>query len=113
MLLHYEAHARSRSLRVLAVGLALVFGCEWEQPMLALAQSQEPPAGTVAPAELPPIQEAETIEVRSPYYKRWWFWTLVAAVGGGIAVAVAGGGGGGDSAPPPGGTVTITGAPPP
>ena len=104
------APAHFSYLHALAIGLALVLGCEWGQPMLLLAQPAGTAAGAVAPPELPPIQEAETIEVRAPYYKRWWFWTIVAVVGAGIAVAVAGSGGGGS--PPPSGSVTVTGPAP-
>jgi hypothetical protein len=113
MLTDDAAPACSRSLRVLAVGLALVFGCEWSQPILALAQANATADSTVVPGkgELPPIQEAETIEVRKPFYKRWWFWTIVAAVVGGAAFAVAESGGGGESTPPSG-TVTVTGPAP-
>jgi hypothetical protein len=90
-------------LRCLALGLSLVTGIEWCQPLMVLAQPNGSSTANVSSNELPPIQEAEKVEVRSPFYKKWWFWTIVAAVVGGAAIAVAAGGGGnGGSAPAPG-----------
>jgi hypothetical protein len=105
----------SSVLRLLAMTLLLIIGIEWSQPIVVGAQPNGP--STVAPGndELPPIQEVEKVEVRSPFYKKWWFWTIVAAVIGGAAIAVAAGGGGGsggNSAPGPSGPVTVTGPAP-
>jgi hypothetical protein len=104
------------SLRLLTLGIVLILGLEWCQPLLALAQ----PNGTSSSAnigttnDLPPIQEVEWVEDRKPFYKKWWFWTIVGAVVGGAAIAVAAGsgGGGGGSTPPPSGTVTVNGPAP-
>jgi hypothetical protein len=107
-----QACLMSNGLRVLAIGLTLVLAVEWSQPILVLAQPNGTQAGAVSSAdELPPIQEAETVEVRSPFYKRWWFWTIVAVVVGGAAIAVAAGGGGGSNGSSPT-TVTVNGPAP-
>ena len=75
-------------LRCLALGLALVTGIEWCQPLMVLAQPNGSSPANVSSNELPPIQEAENVEVRSPFYKKWWFWTIVAGVAiGGAATA--------------------------
>jgi hypothetical protein len=99
-------------LRLLAVGLMLILGLEWGQPLVVLAQPNGTQSIAASNNELPPIQEAERVEVRSPFYKKWWFWTIVAAVVGGAAIAVAAGGGGGNGSAPPGGTVTVNGPAP-
>ena len=98
-----------RALRVVALMLAVVLGLEWTSPLGGFAQpTQEPataPVASVGNQELPPMQEAEIIEERKPFYKKWWFWTIVGVVvAGGAAVAMSGGGG---SPPSPSGTVTI------
>lgn len=87
----------THSLRLLALCLALILGIEWCQPLLVLAQPNGTPgaANSSTSNELPPIQEVETVEVRSPFYKKWWFWTIVGVVVAGAAVGVAAGGGGG------------------
>jgi hypothetical protein len=102
-----------RPLRPIALMLALVLGLELTIPVGGYAQTQEPPSTQVAsPAnqELPPMQEAESIQERKPYYKKWWFWAIVGAVvagaAAGAAVALSG------SEPTPTGTLTITGPPP-
>ena len=105
-----------RALRAMALVLAIVLGLEWTVPLGGYAQpNQEPasaPAASVGNQDLPPMQEAEVIEERKPFYKKWWFWTIVGVVVAGGAAAMAGGGGGGNSAPPPGGTVTVNGPAP-
>ena len=94
-----------RALRAGALVLAIVLGLEWTLPLGGYAQpNQEPtstPAVSTGTQELPPMQEAEDIEQRKPFYKTWWFWTIagVVLVGGGAA-AMGGGGGGGGSASP-------------
>jgi hypothetical protein len=105
-----------RALRAEALVLAVVLGLEWTVPLGGYAQpNQEPtstPVASVENQELPPMQEAEVIEERKPFYKKWWFWAIVGVVvaGGAAAVAMSGGG---DSEPAPAGTVTVTGPPPP
>ena len=77
-----------RALRAVALMLAVVLGLEWTVPLGGYAQSnqeparpnQEPasaPAASVGNQDLPPMQEAESVEVQSPFYKKWWFWTIV------------------------------------
>lgn len=102
-----------RVLRVVALGLSIVLGVEWTAPMASQAQpnggtAQVSPTSTnAATQDLPPIQEAEVIEERKPFYKKWWFWVLVGVVVAGGAAAAMGGGGGG------GGSSTTTAAPGP
>ena len=96
-----------RALRAGALVLAVVLGLEWTLPLGGYAQPNTEPASTPAASvgnqELPPMQEAEVIEVRSPFYKKWWFWTIVGVVlVGGGAAAMGGGGGGSSSTAPPG-----------
>src|ERR1041385_3155402 len=87
-----------RALRMGALVLAIVLGVEGTSPHRGYAQpSQEPPFTPTASEgnqELPPMQEAEIIEERKPFYKKWWFWTIVGAVlaGGAAAAAMSGGG---------------------
>ena len=96
-----------RALRVGALVLAIVLGLEWTLPVVGIAQPIQGPAASSTPAasvgtqELPPMQVAEDIEVRSPFYKKWWFWTIVGVVlvGGGAAAMGGGGGGSGSSSP--------------
>ena len=93
-----------RALRMGALVLAVVLGLEWTLPLGGYAQPIQGPAVSSTPAasvgnqELPPMQEAEIIEERKPFYKKWWFWAIVGVVlvGGGAAVAM---GGGGSSSP--------------
>jgi hypothetical protein len=103
-----------RASRVVALMLALVLGLEMALPLGGYAQpnqeSASTPVANLGNQELPPMQEAEVIEERKPFYKKWWFWTIVGAVVAGAAAAAAMSGGD-DSAPS--GTVTITGPPPP
>lgn len=102
------------TLRPIALILALVLGLELTLPVRGSAQpTQNQASMSVASQgtqELPPMQEAETIHERKPYYKKWWFWALVAAVVGGAAagaaIALSG------SEPTSTGTITITGPPP-
>ena len=94
-----------RTLRAVALILALMLGLELTHPLGGYAQpSQGPasaPAVSVENQDLPPMQEAEIIEVRKPFYKKWWFWTLVGgAVVGGAAIALASGGGNSSTAAP-------------
>ena len=103
-----------RVLRVMALVLAVVLGLEWTVPLGGYAQSiPEPASGQAASVgnqDLPPMQEAEVIEQRKPFYKTWWFWTIVGVVlaGGGAAAAMSGGG----SSSTPSGNVTVTGPAP-
>jgi hypothetical protein len=98
-------------LRLMAMSLLFVLGIEWSQPILLHAQPNGTPSVTNSNDELPPIQEAEKVEDRKPFYKTWWFWTIVGVVVAGGAVAVAagggGGGGGGSSAPASPGNVQV------
>jgi len=102
------------ALRPIALILALVLGLELTLPVGGSAQLTQNPSSTPVvnqgTQELPPMQEAEVIQERKPYYKKWWFWALMAAaVGGaaaGAAIALSG------SEPTPTGTLTITGPPP-
>ena len=81
-----------RSLRAVALMLAVVLGLEWTVPLGGYAQpNQEPasaPAASVGNQDLPPIQEAEASEEDRPIYKKWWFWAIVVAVVAGAMVAV-------------------------
>ena len=82
--------------------LAVVLGMEWTIPLAGYAQpNQEPaaaPSTSVENQDLPPMQEAEIIEERKPWYKKWWVWAIVGVVlVGGAAVALGGGGGSSDS----------------
>lgn len=103
-----------RALCPLALILALVLGLELTLPVGGSAQPTQNPASMPVASqgtqELPPMQEAEIIQERKPYYKKWWFWGLVGAavagVAAGVAVATSG------SEPAPTGTITITGPPP-
>lgn len=114
MQINYPTDVLNHGLRVLALILALIVGLELSQPILARAQPNGTGDSAAVSNELPPIQETETVEVRSPFYKRWWFWTIAAVLVGGAAIAMSGGGGGGGSAPPsgPSGTVTVNGPAP-
>lgn len=104
------------TLRAVALLLTLALGLELALPVGGSAQLTQTPASTPVASqgtqELPPMQEAERIQERKPYYKKWWFWTLVAAVVGGAAAgaAIAIGGSGDESGPT--GTITVTGPPP-
>ena len=88
-----------RALRAVALMLAVVLGLEWTVPLGGYAQpNQEPasaPATSVGNQDLPSMQEAESVEVQSPFYKKWWFWTIVvvAVVVGAAAIAAANSGG--------------------
>jgi len=79
-----------RALRAVALVLAVVLGLEWTVSLGGYAQSNtEPasaPAANVGDLDLPPIQEAESVEARSPFYKTWWFWAIVAVVVGAAAL---------------------------
>ena len=89
-----------RALRAVALMLAVVLGMEWTVPLCGYAQpnqgpaqpNQEPasaPAASVGNQDPPSMQEAESVEVQSPFYKKWWFWVLVVVgVGVGFLVAV-------------------------
>ena len=103
-----------RAVRAGALMLALVLGLDMALPLGGYAQPTQQPASTpvasVRNQELPPMQEAELIEERKPFYKKWWFWTIVGAVVAGAAAAAVMSGGGDSSAPT--GTVTVTGPPP-
>jgi len=70
--------------------VALVLGLEWTVPLGGYAQlNTEPasaPAASVGNQDLPPIQEAESVETRSPFYETWWFWAIVAVVVGAAAL---------------------------
>ena len=93
-----------QALRAMALVLAVVLGLEWTVPLGGYAQpnteSASTPTGSVGTQDLPPMQEAEVIEVRSPFYKKWWFWTIVGVVLVGGGAAAMGGGGGGSSSSP-------------
>lgn len=96
-----------RTLRPIALILALVLSLELTIPVGGYAQLIQNPASIPVASqgnqELPPMQEAETIQERKPFYKRWWFWALVgAAVAGGAAGVAIGSGGGGSTASGPG-----------
>jgi hypothetical protein len=101
-----------RALRTVALMLALVLGLEMTLPLGGYAQPNQEPASTPVASlgnqELPPMQEAEVIEERKPFYKKWWFWTIIGVVVAGGAVAAMSGGG--DTAPTS--TVTVTGPAP-
>jgi|CXWL01.1.fsa_nt_gi hypothetical protein len=106
-------------LRGVAMVLAVVLGLEWTAPLSGFAQLNQTPASisatTMGNQELPPMQEAESIEQHKPFYKTWWFWTIVGVVlvGGGAAAALGGGGGNTASSSPGGnGTVTVNGPAP-
>ena len=82
---------RFRALRAVALVLTIVLGLEWTVPLGGYAQpnqgpaqpNQEPasaPATSVGNQDLPSMQEAESVEVQSPFYKKWWFWTIVVGV---------------------------------
>ena len=90
-----------RALRAGALVLAVVLGLEWTVPVAGIAQPNQEPASTPAVStgtqELPPMQEAEDIEQRKPFYKTWWFWTIVGGVLVAGGAAAMGGGGGGSS----------------
>lgn len=82
-----------RALRAVALVLTVVLGLEWTAPVGGFAQPKTEPTSTpvasVANQDLPPMQEAEVIEERKPFYKKWWFWVIVvvvAAVGAAAAV---------------------------
>lgn len=105
-----------RALRAGALVLLIVLGLESTLPLGGFAQpNQEPasaPTASVGSQDLPPMQEAEIIEERKPFYKKWWFWAIVGVVlvGGGAAAAMGGGGGSSSTAapPPPSGNVDVT-----
>ena len=99
MWLHCAHQSFSDSYRVVALLIALVLAMEVTLPVTGLAQSELSMVGT---QEFPPIQEAEAITIRKPFYKRWWFWVLVAVLAGGAAVAIGGGGGGNGAITGPG-----------
>ena len=92
-----------RAVRAVALMLALVLGLDMTLPVGGYAQPTQLPTSTpvasLGTQELPPMQEAEIIEERKPFYKKWWFWAIVGVVlvGGGAAAAM---GGGGSSTPP-------------
>ena len=80
-----------RALRAVALMLAVVLGLEWTVPLGGYAQpnqgpsqsnqkSASAPAASVGNQDLPSMQEAESVEVQSPFYKKWWFWTIVVGV---------------------------------
>ena len=73
-----------RALRAVALVPAVVLALGWTVPLDGYAQSNtEPasaPAASVGNQDLPPIQETESAEVQSPFYKTWWFWAIVAVV---------------------------------
>ena len=96
-----------RALRTGALVLAVVLGLEWTLPLGGYAQPNQEaastPSATVGNQDLPPIQEAEIIEERKPFYKKWWFWAIVGVVlVGGAAVAMGGGGSSNSTASSPG-----------
>lgn len=96
-----------RALRAVALILALVLGLEGTLPLGGYAQLNTEPASTpvasVGNQELPPMQEAELIEERKPWYKKWWVWAIVGVVlVGGAAVALGGGGSSDSTASGPG-----------
>lgn len=96
-----------RAIRAVALVLAVVLGLEWTLPLSGYAQPKTEPASTpvasVGNQELPPMQEAEIIEERKPFYKKWWFWAIVGVVlVGGAAVALGGGGSSDSTASGPG-----------
>ena len=96
-----------RALRAGALVLVVVLGMEWTIPLGGFAQPNQEaastPSATVGNQDLPPIQEAEIIEERKPFYKKWWFWAIVGVVlVGGAAVAMGGGGSSNSTASSPG-----------
>jgi len=106
-----QTYVTCSGLRLVAIGLMLVLGLEWSQPLFLLAQPNDSQAAVSSADESPPIQEAETVDERKPFYKKWWFWAIVGAVVAGAAIGIAAGSSGGSS-PPPSGSVTVTGPPP-
>jgi hypothetical protein len=79
-----------RALRAVELVLAVVLGLEWTVPLGGYAQANTEPASaptaSVGNQDLPPVQEAESVEARSPFYKTWWFWAIVAVVVGAAAL---------------------------
>ncbi|MDR4469804.1 MAG: hypothetical protein MRJ68_16160 [Nitrospira sp.] len=108
------AMSRMGAWRTIALLVVLVLGIELSLPVCGYAQQDESSAPTpvmsLKSQGLPPMQEAETVDERKPYYKTWWFWAIVGSVvasaAAGAALAIGG------SDPGPTGTVTITGPPP-
>ena len=79
-----------RALRAVALVLTVVLGLEWTVTLGGYSQSTTEPASaptaSVGNQDLPPIQEAESVEARSPFYKTWWFWAIVVSA---VAIAAA------------------------
>lgn len=100
--------------RAIALLVMLVWSVEVSLPVGGYAHQDESSAPTpvmsLKKQNLPPMQEAESVDERKPYYKKWWFWAIVGSVVAGAAAGAALALGGGE--PSPTGTVTITGPPP-
>lgn len=109
-----EAMSGMGAWRAIALLVMLVWSVEVSLPVGGYAHQDEGSAPTpvmsLKKQNLPPMQEAESVDERKPYYKKWWFWAIVGSVVAGAAAGAALALGG--SEPSPTGTVTITGPPP-